>query len=78
MDTKKVCFRRKVNFIFKREMERFQIREEKKKNLKELKRQQKEEKEMVKKIFELRLKDLEFKSRKTEKKHVMTMYWQGK
>ena len=59
-------------------MERFQIREKKKKHRKELKRQKKEQKEMEKKIFELRLKDTEFKSRKTEKKDVMTMYWHGK
>ena len=35
---KKDCFRRKVNFIFNRELERFQNREDKKKNKKELKK----------------------------------------
>lgn len=75
---KKDCFRRKVNFIFNREMERFMNREEEKKNRKKLNKQKKEQKELEKKVFELRLKDMEFKSRKTEKGDVMTMFWREK
>ena len=46
---KKDCFRRKVNFIFNREMERFKNREEKKKNRKKLNKEKKEQKELEKK-----------------------------
>ena len=75
---KKDCFRRKVNFIFNREMERFKNREEEKKNRKKMNKQKKEQKELEKQVFELRLKDMEFKSRKTEKGDVMTMFWREK
>ena len=75
---KQDCFRRKVNFIFNREMERFKCREEKKKNRKESKKSKKKQKELEKKIFELRLKNMEIKRRKTDNGDVMTVYWKEK
>ena len=48
---KKDCFRRKVNFIFNREIERFMNREEEKKNRKKLNKQKKEQKELEKKYL---------------------------
>ena len=75
---KKDCFRRKVNFIFKREKERFKFRENKKEKRKKIQKRKEEQKNLEKEIFKLKLEHMEFKLRKTEKGDIISMYWKEK
>ena len=75
---KKDCFRRKVNFIFKREKERFKFRENKKDERKKIQKRKEEQKNLEKKIFKLKLEHMEFKIRKTEKGDVISIDWKEK
>lgn len=75
---KKDCFKKKLNFIFQREKERFQVRENKKRERKEIKEKKKKQKELEKDIFKLRLENMDFHLRNSQKGDVMAMYWKDK